>query len=77
MNLIKLLKCLIAGHKFETPSIVNTLNPDNWLRKCSCCGFYIMHGEIGSVLLTEKQAFKVKNDFEERFPYSKDMRKKV
>ena len=30
-----------------------------------------MHGELGSVPLTEKQAFKLKKEFEEEFPYSK------
>ena len=36
------------------------------------CGFYIMHGDIGSVVLTKKSAFKVKNDFEKEFSYAKE-----
>lgn len=75
MNVIKLLKCFVVGHKVEAPSIVNTMCSNNWLKKCSCCGFYIMHGDVGSVLLTEKQAFKLKKEFEEEFPYSRDMKK--
>ena len=77
MKLIKFLKCCVVGHKFDTPSIINTICSENWLKKCSCCGCYAIHGEIGSVILTERQAFKVKKEFEEDFPYSKDMRKMV
>lgn len=71
MKLIKFIKCLMVGHKFEEPSIVNTICSDNWLKKCSRCGLYIMHGELSSVPLTEKQAFKLKKEFEEEFPYAK------
>lgn len=67
---IKTIICAVVGHKLEEPSIVNTLCSNNWLKRCSRCGFYIMHGDIGSVHLTERQAYKVKREFEEEFPYS-------
>ena len=72
MNPIKFVKCIFAKHQLDTPSIVNTICRNNWLKKCSCCGMYIMHGESGAVLLTEKQALKVKRDFEKAFPYMKE-----
>lgn len=64
------IKCWIFGHVCTTPSIVNTLNPNNWLRKCDRCGRYVMHGDIGQVTISEKDAFDVKRKFEIAFPYS-------
>ena len=66
---MKNLKCLFIGHKLEK-SIVNTMNSNNWLKRCSRCGLYLMHGDIGTVILTKSQAMKVKEDFENQFPYS-------
>ena len=68
--LIKVIMCAVFGHKFEEPSIVNTLCSDNWLKRCSRCGLYIMHGSLGSVHLTKRLAYKVKREFEAEFPYS-------
>ena len=71
MNPVKFLKCVVVNHRLDTPSIVNTIDHNtNWLKKCSCCGMYVMNGDIGHVLLTKKQAFKVKEEFEKEFPYS-------
>lgn len=70
MKIPKAVVCGMVGHKFETPSIVNTMCSNNWIKQCSRCGIYIMHGDIGSVPLTKKQAFKIKREFEEAFPYS-------
>ena len=66
---MKILKCLFKGHQLEK-SIVNTICRNNWLKRCSCCGFYLMHGESGTVILTKRQAMKLKEEFEKEFPYS-------
>lgn len=60
---MKRIKCFFKGHELEQ-SIVNTINPNNWIKRCSCCGFYFMNGDIGRVRLTEKQAMKTKEDYE-------------
>ena len=70
MRLIKLLICLIKGHDFKEPSLVNTINKNNWLKRCSRCGCYVMHGDIGQIIVTGKDAYKIKKEFEEKFPYS-------
>lgn len=69
---MRILKCLFTGHKLEK-SIVNTINTNNWLKRCSTCGLYVMHGGFtdDSILLTKRQAMKVKREFEEAFPYAK------
>ena len=73
MNLIKFLKCVIVGHKLEEPSIINFMCKGNYLKKCSCCGKYVAESYVSGtrVLMTEKQALKLKREFEEKFPYSK------
>ena len=70
--LINRIKCFIFGHVLTTPSICNTLNPSNWLKKCDRCGRYIMHSGMSglSISMTEKEAFKIKREFEAVFPYS-------
>ena len=70
-NCLKFIKCCITGHELGS-NICKTINSNNLIRKCNVCGFYIMHGDIGSVVLTKKSAFKVKNDFEKEFPYAKE-----
>ena len=72
MKIHKIAICAVKGHRLEEKSIVNTICRANWLKKCSRCGMYVMHGEVGSVMLTEKAAMKVKKEFEEAFPYSKE-----
>ena len=71
MKIHKAIICALKGHKCDKPSIVNTICSDNWLKECSRCGLYIMHGEFGSVPMTKRSAYKVKREFEEAFPYSK------
>lgn len=66
---MKFLKCIFKGHQLEK-SIVNTINSNNWLKRCSRCGLYLMHGDIGKVILTKRQAMKIKKEFEKEFPYS-------
>ena len=68
---IKAILCMMAGHKLNEPSIVNTLCTNNWLKRCSRCGLYVMHGDIGSITLTKRRALRVKQEFEEEFPYCK------
>lgn len=66
------LICIFKGHLLGN-SIVNTINTNNWLKRCSRCGLYVMHGGFhdNSILLTKRQALKVKREFEEHFPYTK------
>lgn len=65
---MKFLICLFKKHTLE-PSIVNTICKNNWLKRCSRCGLYLMHGDIGTVILTKKQAMKIKAEYEKEFPY--------
>ena len=71
MKIHKVIICAFMGHKFEKPSIVNTICKAHWLKECSRCGLYIMNGEIGHVCMTKRGAYKVKREFEKEFPYSK------
>lgn len=71
MKIFKAIICVFMGHKFEKPSIVNTICRGNWLKECSRCGLYVMNGESGSVPMTKRGAYKVKKEFEEAFPYTK------
>ena len=66
---IKKLKCIFVGHTLEK-SIVNTMCSNNWIKRCSRCGMYLMHGDIGTIILTKQQALKLKAEFEEMFPYA-------
>ena len=72
MNPIKVLKCVMVGHTLNEPSIINFIDSGNYLKKCSCCGLYVAKDTFGlKVTLTEKEALKLKREFEEEFPYSK------
>ena len=65
MAVFKYIKCLIFGHDISgSKSIVETFCSNNWLKKCNRCGRYIMHGNIGSVCISEKEAQKIKMEFE-------------
>lgn len=66
---MKFLICLFKGHTLEK-SIVNTICRNNWLKRCSRCGLYLVHGDIGTMILTKRQAMKFKAEFERNFPYS-------
>lgn len=65
---MKFVKCFFKGHQLEK-SIVNTICRNNWLKRCSCCGFYFMNGDFGRVMLTKRQAMKIKEEYERDFPY--------
>jgi hypothetical protein len=67
---IKAIICAIVGHKFQEPSIINTICSDDWLKRCSRCGLYHMHSGGFGVTLTKTEALKIKRGFEEAFPYS-------
>ena len=72
MNLLKYIKCLFFKHDTHgSKSIVETICSDNWLKKCNCCGRYIMHGYLGSISISEKKAFEIKKEFDETFNYYK------
>lgn len=74
MNPIKFIKCLVVGHTLKEPSIINFIDSGNYLKKCSCCGLYIGRSTYGmKKLFTEKEALKLKREFEEKFPYSKEV----
>ena len=66
MNICKYFKCLFVGHNISnSKSIVETFNSNNWIKKCKYCGVYIMNGDLGSIDISEKQAFKIKNELDE------------
>ena len=66
MNILKYGKCLLFGHDISgSKSIVETCCSNNWLKKCNCCGRYIMNGDFGSVSISEKKALKIKSEFDE------------
>lgn len=66
MNIFKYIKCLLFKHDVSgSESIVETFNSNNWLKRCNCCGRYIMHGNLGSVCISEKEALKIKKEFDE------------
>lgn len=66
MNIVKGIACLIVGHNTrESKSIVNAFSPNNWIKRCNRCGAYIMHSDIGSITLSEREALKAKKKFEE------------
>lgn len=72
MRVFNYIKCVIVGHDVSgSESIVETFCSNNWLKRCNRCGRYIMHGDIGSVCMSEKEALKVKRDFER---YMRDVR---
>lgn len=72
MKVFKYIKCLLFGHDISgNESIVETYSPINWIRRCNCCGRYIMHGDLGGICISEKAALKFKNEFERDFNYSK------
>lgn len=66
MNIFKYIKCLSIGHDISgNKSIVETFCSNHWIKKCNCCGRYLMHGDIGSICVSEKEAFLIKNEFKE------------
>lgn len=68
MNPLKAVICLFKGHDIDPgESIVSGFPKNDWLCQCHRCGLYEMHdGEISgiSVILTKKEAYKVKKDLE-------------
>lgn len=67
---LKAIICLIKGHSIDVDeSIVSATMSDkrNWLCRCKRCGYYVMHDGVISgltILLTKKEAYRLKNDFE-------------
>lgn len=57
--------CRIKGHTLEKKSITKTINENNWCRRCTRCGKYVLHCDIGSVVINEKDALDFKREFEE------------
>jgi len=71
MNPVKFLLCCIRGHEVGE-TIVNTLNRNNWIRRCERCGVYLMHGDPGTILLSQRAAYKTRDEFYEAFPYMRN-----
>ena len=68
MNPFKYIKCLIVGHDvLKSKSICDTIDCNHWLKKCNCCGLYVMNGDVGSITLSEKSALKIKREFDDIF----------
>lgn len=64
--IISRVKCFVLGHDLSgSESIVETFHSINWIRKCNRCGRYIMHGDLGAIYISEKDALKFKKDLEE------------
>lgn len=56
MNPFKYIKCLFAGHNvLKSKSICDTTDCNNWLKKCNCCGLYVMHSKMGSITFCSVQ----------------------
>lgn len=71
MGLNKLPLCVLKGHKLTEHSIINFIDSSNWLKKCDRCGLYLAHSDrVGTLIVTEKKAHKLKQEFEDEFPYS-------
>lgn len=70
--LIKGIVCLFKGHDIDPDeSIVADTMKDkrNWLCQCHRCGLYEMHDGANSnisVMLTKREALKVKREFEQK-----------
>ena len=69
---LKAIICFIKGeHDIDTDeSIINApmMDKRNWLCRCKRCGYYLMHDGAMSgltILLNEKEAYQIKNDFED------------
>ena len=71
MNLLKAVICQFKGHDINPDeSIIVMRDKRNWLCQCHRCGLYEMHdGAISgeSVILTKRDAYKVKRDIEYQF----------
>lgn len=68
MNVFKYIKCFFFGHDIsDSESIVETINSNNWIKQCNCCGRYIMHGDLGSICISKKEALKLKDKFDKTF----------
>lgn len=67
MNPFKCVKCLIFGHDTLKSKPICAVDCDHWLKKCNCCGLYILNGNVGSVTLSKKSALSIKEEFEGMF----------
>lgn len=70
MNPFKFIKCLIVGHDvLNSKSICDTIDSNHWLKKCNCCGLYVMNGDVGRIVISKKSALKIKREFDETFSW--------
>lgn len=68
MNIFKYIKCFFFGHDVSnSESIVETFCDYNWIKKCNRCGRYIMHGHLGGICISKKEALKFKKKFDGTF----------
>lgn len=68
-NMINRIICKIKGHVLETESITKTIQPNNWCKRCSRCGRYVLHCDIASVTISEKEALEFKEEFEKEMEF--------
>lgn len=64
-DLINKIICIIKGHTLEKNSITKTIGENNWCKRCTRCGKYVLHCDIGGVVISEKDALDFKREFEE------------
>ena len=62
-KIMKKIICGIKGHILEKESLTKTIGANNWCRKCTRCGRYILQCDIGSVVVSEAEAFEFAEDF--------------
>mgnify|MGYP003299518061 CR=1 FL=1 len=65
MELISRIVCRIKGHTLENKSITKTIGENNWCKRCTRCGKYVLHCDIGGVVISEKDALDFKREWEE------------
>lgn len=67
MNPFKYIKCLIVGHDILNSKSICAIDSNHWLKKCNCCGLYVMNGDVGRVIISEKSALEIKREFDNIF----------
>lgn len=69
------IKCFINGHDVSgNESIIEAFNDNNWIKQCNCCRRYIMHGDLGSISISKKEALDFKAKHEQ---FASDVRKHI
>lgn len=66
---MKRIICKFKGHVLEAESITKQIGGKCWCKRCTRCGRYVLHGEIGAVTITEKEALEFKKEFEDELAF--------